>query len=46
MAAACGSANVLTKECAQVLPDDVERLLPQIAIAPLDGADTAGAWPS
>lgn len=35
LAAACGTANVLTKECAQVRPDDVERLLPQIEIEPL-----------
>ncbi len=32
LAAACGAANVLTKECAQVRRADVERLLPQIEI--------------
>lgn len=32
LAAACGTANVLTKECAQVRPDDVARLLPRIEI--------------
>jgi len=33
LAAACGAANVLTKECAQVRADDVARLLPQIRIS-------------
>ncbi|HWG37007.1 MAG TPA: 1-phosphofructokinase family hexose kinase [Terriglobales bacterium] len=32
LAAACGAANVLTKECAQVRADDVARLLPQISV--------------
>jgi len=32
LAAACGGANVLTKECARVRPEDVERLLPRIQI--------------
>ena len=32
LAAACGGANVLTKECARVHPEDVARLLPQIQI--------------
>lgn len=35
LAAACGAANVLTKECAQVRPEDVERLLPAITIVDL-----------
>lgn len=30
LAAAAGAANVLTKECAQVMPGDVARLTPQI----------------
>ena len=34
LATACGTANVLTKECAQVLPADVERLLPQVELLP------------
>lgn len=32
LAAAAGAANVLTKECAHVRPEDVERLLPRIEI--------------
>ncbi|MGH9536088.1 MAG: 1-phosphofructokinase family hexose kinase [Terriglobales bacterium] len=32
LASACGAANVLTKECAQVRPGDVERLAPAITI--------------
>lgn len=32
LAAACGGANVLTKECAQVRREDLEGLLPQIAV--------------
>jgi fructose-1-phosphate kinase PfkB-like protein len=32
LAAACGGANVLTKECARVRPEDVDRLLPRIQI--------------
>lgn len=32
LAVACGTANVLTKECAQVRSEDVARLLPQIEI--------------
>lgn len=32
LAAACGGANVLTQECAQVRREDVERLLTQIAV--------------
>lgn len=32
LAAACGGANVLTKECARVRPDDVARLQPLIQI--------------
>ena len=33
LAAACGTANVLTRECAQVHRSDVERLLPQVQLA-------------
>lgn len=33
LAAACGAANVLTKECADVRREDVERLAPEIRIA-------------
>lgn len=36
LAAACGGANVLTKECAQVRREDLERLLPQIAVRRLE----------
>lgn len=32
LAAACGAANVLTKECAAVHAADIERLLPQIQV--------------
>ncbi len=32
LATACGAANVLTKECAQVRRADVERLLPQVEL--------------
>lgn len=32
LATACGAANVLTKECAQVLAPDVARLLPEIRV--------------
>ncbi|MGH9488593.1 MAG: 1-phosphofructokinase family hexose kinase [Terriglobales bacterium] len=32
LAAACGGANVLTKECARVRREDLDRLLPQIAV--------------
>ncbi|MGH9476144.1 MAG: 1-phosphofructokinase family hexose kinase [Terriglobales bacterium] len=32
LAAACGGANVLTKECARVRPEDVARLLDRITI--------------
>lgn len=32
LAVACGTANVLTKECAQVRPPDVERLLREIQV--------------
>lgn len=35
LAAACGGANVLTKECARVRPEDVERLLPEIQVRAL-----------
>ncbi|MGH9415170.1 MAG: 1-phosphofructokinase family hexose kinase [Terriglobales bacterium] len=35
LAAACGAANALTKECAAVLAPDLERLLPQIQVRPL-----------
>ena len=33
LAAACGAANVLTKECADVRREDAERLAPEIRIA-------------
>jgi tagatose 6-phosphate kinase len=33
LATACGTANVLTKECAKVYREDVERLLPEIDIS-------------
>ncbi|MGH9481854.1 MAG: 1-phosphofructokinase family hexose kinase [Terriglobales bacterium] len=36
LATACGAANVLTKECAQVSPAEVARLEPQIAIQPVE----------
>lgn len=36
LAAACGAANVLTKECAQVHSQDVVRLEPQIAITAME----------
>lgn len=32
LASACGAANVLTKECAQVRRADIERLLPQVEV--------------
>lgn len=42
LATACGAANVLTKECAQVRAGDVERLLPEIRIRRLDAAGAGG----
>ena len=42
LAVACGTANVLTKECAQVLPGDVERLLPQVQTKMLPRSDARG----
>jgi tagatose 6-phosphate kinase len=35
LATACGTANVLTKECAQVLRPDVDRLLDQVQVEPV-----------
>lgn len=36
LAAACGGANVLTKECAQVRRADLDRLLPQVRVQKLE----------
>lgn len=40
LATACGAANVLTKECAQVRPADVERLLGAIQVEAVPRAAT------
>jgi 1-phosphofructokinase family hexose kinase len=37
LAVACGTANVLTRECAMVRPADVQALLPRIEIDELEG---------
>lgn len=41
LATACGTANVLTKECAQVLRPDVERLQPQVQVETLTASLSA-----